>query len=63
MKACEKCGVEIFTKDGENKCDACEAGRKRRNARARKQRAGLADAMRSIGATKVRGNLGGTYWE
>lgn len=70
MKVCERCGDEISTKDGENFCAACEdadelAGKKRsqRNAMARARRKEQADVMESLGLVKVRGALGGTYWE
>ncbi len=64
MKVCEKCGVEIFTRDGENKCQACEAGKKP----SRKWTGGLTakekrDIMASLGLTRVKGALGGTYYE
>lgn len=35
----------------------------RRNAAARLRRAGLAEAYASAGMSRVRGGLGGTYWE
>ena len=65
MKVCEVCGEEIDGKDGENLCPVCEdrneiskkAVRKSRNRKA------MDEAMRSIGMVKVRGALGGTYWE
>lgn len=75
MKVCELCGTEICTRDGENRCSACEdnpemvgrnetpvdakAKRQRRNANRRARD----EAMRSLGLTKVRGAMGGTYWE
>lgn len=75
MKVCELCGNAIDTRDGENRCDECadnpamrgrgdtsetaKAKRKRRNA----NRRAMDDAMRSLGLTKVRGAMGGTYWE
>ncbi len=65
MKVCEKCGEEIGTRDGENECFRCEqeaenaAKRKKRNAARRAREA----ALRSCGLVKVRGALGGTYWE
>lgn len=66
MKVCEICGEEIATRDGENRCQACEeheekkaAVRKRSNANRRARGA----AMRSLGLVKVRGAMGGTYWE
>jgi len=61
MKVCTKCGDEISTRDGDNECDDCE--RKARNKKARERRRANDAAMRSIGLTKVRGELGGTYWE
>lgn len=66
MKVCEICGEEIATRDGENRCRTCEeheekkaAVRKRANANRRARDA----AMRSLGLVKVRGAMGGTYWE
>lgn len=65
MKVCELCGEEIATRDGENRCLKCDTGaetpakRKDRNA----DRRARDDAMRSLGLTKVRGAMGGTYWE
>lgn len=40
-----------------------DAKRKARNARARANRRAHDDAMRSCGLVKVRGALGGAYWE
>ena len=59
MKVCEKCGDEICTKDGDNCCEACDGKRVRRNAIRRERE----QAMRDLGLVKVRGALGGTYWE
>lgn len=62
MKVCESCEAEIDTKDGENLCASCEksaAWRKRQREAARARRA----AMDSIGMVRVRGSMGGTYWE
>ncbi len=65
MKVCERCGDEIATRDGENLCAACEryedAEPKRRARRIRRHERD--DTMRSLGLTKVRGAMGGTYWE
>lgn len=65
MKFCETCGNEIATKDGENSCPKCEQeeGNRKKKAAAKRQRAAREDALRSLGLTKVRGALGGTYWE
>lgn len=65
MKFCEVCGDEISTKDGENRCDECEGNLKRKRSKeARKQaREEREEALRSCGLVKVKGALGGTYWE
>lgn len=73
MKVCEVCGAEIETKDGENRCEECEMllGSPRsmirtdaqRLAARRKARRERDQAMRDCGLVKVRGALGGTYWE
>lgn len=62
MKICEKCGIEIGTKDGENLCKDCESlsfSLRKKKLRA-KQRRERADIMQSLGLVKVRGALGGT---
>lgn len=69
MKVCETCGDEIYTKDGENRCETCERELENQVAYARKRRQAAAnrrardEAMRSLELTKVRGAMGGTYWE
>jgi hypothetical protein len=67
VKVCENCGVEIGGRDGENLCEACDMaqGRKKtlRNRRAAMRRREREAVMRSFGLAKVRGALGGTYWE
>jgi uncharacterized Zn finger protein (UPF0148 family) len=67
MKLCNVCGCELATKDGENTCRACEdlidarRGRKlKARAAARRERESL---LRDMGLVKVRGAMGGTYWE
>ena len=62
MKTCGRCGEEIGTKDGDNFCDACElaAEKCRRRRTNRREREAV---LRSLGMAKVRGALGGTYWE
>lgn len=44
-----------------SRCDACK--RQTRNAKARRARKAREAALRSCGLVKVRGALGGTYWE
>jgi uncharacterized Zn finger protein (UPF0148 family) len=62
MKTCEVCGEEICTRDGENRCPDCglksRASRKRKAARLERE-----ELLRSFGLVKVRGAMGGTYWE
>lgn len=70
MKTCERCGEENDGRDGENLCQACdelaeETGRKAaaKRAAARRQRKARHEAMLDCGMVKVRGALGGTYYE
>jgi len=67
MKVCENCGIEIYTKDGENLCNICEEAEgdklKLRRQRAKMARRSYDQAMRDCGLTKVKGSMGGTYWE
>jgi hypothetical protein len=63
MKVCETCGEEIATRDGDNECAACEDASRRRRAKRRAARRERDATLRSLGLTKVRGALGGTYWE
>ena len=67
MKVCSVCGVEISTPDGENRCRQCEeatADADFAKARRRKeQRKDRDDVLRSLGLVKVKGAMGGTYWE
>lgn len=65
MKVCERCGIEIYTRDAENECLECEDAQdtKRRGIKAHASRLAREDALASCGLVKVRGALGGTYWE
>jgi len=65
VKVCEECGVEIGGRDGENVCPDCDRKTRKaaRRARARANRKAREDVLRSCGLVKVRGALGGTYWE
>lgn len=61
MKVCEKCGNEISTPDGVNRCKSCESGKKKKkNALSRKD---IDQVMRDCGMVKVKGAMGGTYYE
>lgn len=65
MKVCEHCGDEIATKDGENRCRQCERasrGKRKLFETVARKRA-MEDALESVGLVKVRGAMGGTYWE
>ena len=63
MKVCDICREEIYTKDGVNRCTKCmraSQGKKkllRRNASVRDQ------VMKDLGLVKVRGAMGGVYFE
>lgn len=65
MKFCSICGTEISIRDGENHCADCDEMEisKARRANARKARREREQALRDLGLVKVRGVLGGTYWE
>ena len=63
MKVCEICGNEFDGRDGDNVCRDCEEASKAKKVRARKNRKDREEAYKSCGLVKVRGALGGTYWE
>ena len=65
MKVCNVCGEEFAGRDGENTCLSCEreARSKAKRARARANRRAREDVLSSLGLVKVRGALGGVYWE
>jgi hypothetical protein len=52
---------DIFQKETPE--EISERKRKARNARARRNRRERESCLRDLGLTKVRGSLGGTYWE
>ncbi len=64
MKFCEVCGEEIYTKDGDNHCSDCETNERTYVKGNRKaQKSAREQAMLDMGLVKVRGAMGGTYWE
>lgn len=66
MKLCELCTEEISTRDGDNRCHKCselETRKAEQNAQRNSARRAREAALRSCGLVKVRGALGGTYWE
>jgi uncharacterized Zn finger protein (UPF0148 family) len=70
MKFCNICGIEIYTRDGDNTCPECEKMNEMKSTkkaaarrRARVNRLMREEILRSCGLTKVRGALGGIYWE
>lgn len=44
-------------------CEAADSKRKDRNAKARARRAAMRDVMESCGMVRVRGAMGGIYYE
>ena len=64
MKVCERCGLEIATRDGDSLCEACDQAKAEgRRVRRKASRLEREAALRSLGLVKVKGALGGTYWE
>jgi len=61
MKFCQICGIEIDTPDGVNICQHCVKDKNRQ--RARQQRKDRESILRDLGLVKVRGAMGGVYWE
>jgi hypothetical protein len=60
MKVCSKCGREIATKDGENTCpNGCKRVRKGTGLTAKQRH----EIMRDLGLVRVRGAMGGVYYE
>ncbi len=62
MKVCERCGDEIATKDGDNKCRVCDET-PHKKPKAKRRRSVRDEVMASLGLVKVRGAMGGTYYE
>lgn len=62
---CTECGA-LLEYHGEA-CDVDNIRRHKANVKrrisAKANRAAMADAYASVGMVKVRGNMGGTYWE
>ena len=65
MKVCIRCGQEISTRDGDNTCTVCmdHNNWKLTLVKRKTQRKNYDAIMRSCGLTKVKGAMGGTYWE
>jgi DNA-directed RNA polymerase subunit M/transcription elongation factor TFIIS len=66
MKVCNRCGQELtIVRDGENACQQClDENKKKMSAVKRKAyRQAIDSIMRDCGLTKVRGSMGGVYWE
>ena len=62
MKVCKRCGTEIDTRDGDNLCYDCHH-RRIKSKEAARRRHEIDDVMDSLGLKKVRGAMGGTYYE
>lgn len=68
MKVCENCGIEIGTKDGDNRCDRCSyllklSGERKQKRHAKEDRKARERILSDLGLVKVKGALGGVYWE
>lgn len=62
MKFCGKCGVEIYTKDGDNKCPLCNSGKTKKDV-AKANRQARHQAMIDLGLVRVKGAMDGIYYE
>lgn len=64
---CNKCGVEIDGLDGDNYCPDCENGNTSLPSKKKKTKtltqADREEILRDLGLVKVKGALGGTYFE
>ena len=60
MKFCRKCGEELSTRDGIN---TCPKGCKLTKSNAAAQRKARHQAMLDCGLVRVRGAMGGVYYE
>jgi len=63
MKVCDICGDEIATRDGENRCPKCTKASAGKKHLLKKNRETRDQIMRDLGLVKVKGAMGGTYWE
>lgn len=63
MKVCEICGNEVSTKDGENQCRSCEDAPVTTQKKRSRKRRQTDELLKSFGLTKVKGAMGGVYWE
>lgn len=61
MKVCKICCHEIGTREGDNKCKECK--RKANNKKRREAAQARHAVLESCGLTRVRGALGGIYYE
>lgn len=63
MKVCNVCSFEHDGKDGENVCETCRRASNRRRQQRKRRSREIDDAMKDLGLVKVRGAMGGTYYE
>ncbi len=63
MKVCNGCGDEIDTPDGVNHCDNCDKPTPKKRQQARRRRSIMDEVADELGLKKVRGAMGGTYYE
>lgn len=63
MKVCETCMNELFdVRDGNNRCESCKK-KPAAKKKVKNRRSEMDDLMASCGMTRVRGAMGGTYYE
>lgn len=58
-----KCGDGCGQAPHEGTCDRKDVARQLRNQRARQRRRAMSEALDSVGAKRVRGSQGGTFYE
>jgi len=64
VKVCNRCGVEIDGLDGDNNCPDCEdKGGDDLDEITKEERDEREEIYRDLGLVKVKGQLGGSYWE
>lgn len=64
MKVCNRCGVEIDTKDGENTCPGgCKRKKDGTYQPTRLTKKERHELLSDLGLVRVRGAMGGTYYE
>ena len=63
MKLCKICGREISTRGGINECNSCHNSTNTKRAVLKQERKEQDSLLEDIGLVKVKGAMGGIYWE